>query len=318
MEILSSSPFSVRLFDPAQDFPALVELVNAIEAVDRSGEATTEDQQRAQLSWPGRDLLRDRWVVTAAEQQDQLLGYGDSWKKPTTPTADIYVGVHPVYRCRGLGGELLRRILVRAGEQCAAHVAVYADANNSSSQHFLRQRGFAVAGAYFELHTSMPHVIEVPHWPAGYTLRRFSETPNLPGLVDTLNRSYGDRFGHKITTETEIQRRLDLDPHSISNILLLFDAQEALIGVCRVHPTNNEQANQDSITGYLDGPGVVPTHRQEGLYRSLALAGMQRLRELGQTQIVLESWGDEEHIISDYIELGFTCQRHFLAYRHSL
>jgi GNAT superfamily N-acetyltransferase len=201
----TASPFRIRLFDPAQDFPALVQLINAIDAVDHSGEATTEDQQRQQLAWPGRDLLRDRWVVTAADHDQQLLAYGDSWKMPTTPTADIYVGVHPTFRRRGLGGELLRRTLVRAGEQGATHVAVYRDANNPAGHPFLDQHGFAVAGAFVELHRSMPQVIEAPQWPSGYRLRRFSEAPDVSSLVDVLNRSYADRFGHKVTTETDIQ-----------------------------------------------------------------------------------------------------------------
>ncbi|MBC8160982.1 MAG: GNAT family N-acetyltransferase [Roseiflexaceae bacterium] len=309
-------PFLVRRFDPTHDFPALVCLINAIDAVDHSGEATTEDQQREQLAWPGRDLLRDRWVATAAQQDDQLIGYGDSWKMPTTPTADIYVGVHPDWRRRGLGRELLRRTLVRASEQAATHVAVYADATNPAAHPFLHNHGFQVAGAFVELHASMPYAIEAPHWPPGYTLRRFSQIANLPGLVDVLNRSYGDRFGHKLTTETDIQGWSE--PETAANILLLADADEALVGICRVRPASNVHANQDHSIGYLDAPGVVPTHRQSSLYRSLVLAGMERLRQQGQTAIVLESWGDEERTIAGYCELGFTRQRHSLAYRRSV
>lgn len=312
----TASPFRVRLFDPARDFPALVQLINEIDAVDHSGEATTEDQQREQLAWPGRDLLRDRWVVTAIEQDNQLLGYGDSWKMPTTPTADIYVGVHPALRRRGFGHELLRRTLVRAADQGATHVAVYADANNPATHPFLHQHGFEVTGAFVELHIAMPVTIEAPHWPSGYTLRRFSEAPDLPSLVEVLNRSYGDLFGHKITTETHIQRWLD--PETAANILLLFDSSEALVGICRVRPASKAQANDDSIIGYLEAPGVVPTHRQLGLYRSLVLAGMELLHQRGQTAIVLESWSDEERNISDYYGLGFTRQRHFVAYRRSV
>lgn len=312
----ASSLFMIRLFDPAHDLPALVNLINAIDAVDQSGEATTEDQQHAQLDWPGRDLLHDSWVATAAGRADQLIGYGDSWKTPATATADIYVGVHPGWRRRGLGRELLRRTLVRAHEQAAAYVAVYADVNNAASHAFLHNQGFQVAGAFVELYLALPDTIETPQWPAGYALRRLSEAPDLPGLVNILNQSYGDRFGHKITTEIEIESWLALE--TAGNILLLFDASETAIGICRVRPTTSTQGDIAGRIGYLDAPGVVPTHRQSGLYRSLVLAGMELLCQQGQTAIVFESWGDEERIIADYCGLGFRRQRHFMAYQHVL
>lgn len=308
----TGSPFLVRLFDPARDFPALVNLINAIDAVDNSGEATTEDQQRAQVDWPGRDLLCDRWVTTAVDQDNLLLGYGDSWKTPQTATADIYVGVHPSWRRQGIGRELLQRTLIRAGEQGAAHVAVYADINNPASHIFLREHGFSVAGAFVKLYLALPHTTETPQWPPRYALRRFSEAPNLAGLVSVLNHSYGDRFGHKITTEAEIASWVDLE--NAVNIALLFDDSGIAIGICRVRPTNRTHGVEVNTIGYLDAPGVIPAHRQSGLYRSLVLAGIEMLRQQGQTAIVLESWGDEEHTIEAYCALGFTRQQHLVAY----
>lgn len=270
----------------------------------------------AQVDWPGRDLLCDRWVAIAVDQDDQLLGYGDSWKTPLTATADIYVGVLPSWRRRGIGRELLQRTLIRALEQGAAHVAVYADKNNPAPHIFLHKHGFGVAGAYVKLYLTLPHATETPQWPSGYALRRFSEAPNLAGLVSVLNHSYGDQFGHKITTEAEIASWGDLE--TAVNVILLFDASGIAIGICRVRPTKVAHSDEVDTIGYLDAPGVVPTHRQSGLYRSLVLAGIEMLRQQGQTAIVLESWGDEEHTIEAYCALGFTRQQHLVAYHQRL
>lgn len=49
----TAAAFLVRRFDPAHDFPALVHLLDAIDAVDHSGEATTEDQQLTRACWNG-------------------------------------------------------------------------------------------------------------------------------------------------------------------------------------------------------------------------------------------------------------------------
>jgi GNAT superfamily N-acetyltransferase len=145
--------FAFRAFDPAHDFSTLVALMNAIDAADQGGEPTSEEEQRAQLTWPGRDLPRDRWLATPAGHPDHLLGYGDSWKMPSTGRADIYVGIHPAWQRRGLGTQLMRRTLARASEQGAASVAVYADA----AHPFLRAQGFQVAGASRDLWMPIPH-----------------------------------------------------------------------------------------------------------------------------------------------------------------
>lgn len=310
------SPYGIRLFDPDRDFPALVQLINTIDVVDQAGELTTEAEQRAQLTWPGRDLLRDRCLVTVSDQDDQVVGFGDSWKMPTTSTADIYVAVHPAWRRRGFGGALLRRVLVRAGEQGTTHVAVYADAHHHAPHPFLRDHGFERAGAYIALHRLMPPTLETASWPAGYTLRSVKDVPDVSMLVELLNHSYGDRFGHKITTETDIQEWVE-PLHSV-NILLLFDAHKKAVGICRVRPASGALDTTAATIGYVDAPGVVPSHRQFNLYRSLVLAGVELLRQQGNTAVVIESWGDEERTISDYYDLGFTQQRCLVAYQRSV
>jgi mycothiol synthase len=309
-------PLYVRLFDPERDFPALVNLINAIEAVDQSGEATTEDQQRAQIAWPGRDLAQDRCVVLHPDDPQLFLGFSDSWKSPTTPTADMYVGVHPAWRRRGLGSDLLQRALMRARAQGAADVAIYAEASNHASQMFLHRHGFTRIGAFAALQMTLPPVLEAPQWPIGYTLYHFSEKADIASLVAVLNQSYGDLFGHKLTNETTIQRWLDAE--ASQNILLLADERQAVVGICRVRPTRIEEDGREAPIGYLDAPGLVPNHRHIGLYRSLVLAGIALLRVRGHTAIVLESWGDNEGVIDAYCELGFTRQRHFVAYRYSI
>ena len=175
---------------------------------------------------------------------------------------------------------------------------------------------YYVAARLLNAHASLYRPSELDDAAHGYTLHRFSETRDLTSLVDVLNRSYTDRFGHKITTETDIQDWLV--PETAANILLLRDAREALVGICRVRQANTAHTDQEHSIGYLDAPGVVPTHRQFGLYRSLVLAGMEHLRQQGQAEIVLESWGDEAHNIADYCDLGFTRQRHSIAYRRSV
>jgi hypothetical protein len=137
---------------------------------------------------------------------------------------------------------------------------------------------------------------------------------DTPLLVQALNRSYGDLFGHKIVAETDVQRILTFT--APDDILLLFDPV-GVAGICRVKPNQETSAGDDQPVGYLD-PGVVPIHRQPPIYRALVLAGTQRLWEHGQREVVIESFSDPAPAITSYQDLGFTTRRHSIAYQHTI
>ena len=109
----STNIFNYRHFDVQRDFASLVTLLNEVEQVDHDGEDVSEAMLREQLTWPGHDPALDRWVATPGDS-GQLVGYGTMFKSPNDEHADVYIVVHPAWRRRGIGSELLARVLERA------------------------------------------------------------------------------------------------------------------------------------------------------------------------------------------------------------
>lgn len=308
-------PFLIRPFQPESDFPPLVTLLTAVEAIDQSGEDTTEAGQREQMTWPGHDVTQDRWVLASSADPDVLLGYGDSWHMPGNTYADIAVCVHPAYRRRGFGGMLLQYVLARAKQQGVATVGVYADAKHVAAQSFLKRHHFQHRSPYVELHLSGEvHQPEIQPM-SEYRVLPASEHTDVQLLSEALNASYGDLFGHKVVSEDYVRSELLGVPSQ--HWLLLVSPAQAIVGVCRVRILTNDQGDNTG-NGYLDAPGVIPEHRHPALYQLLAQAGLHVLHGKQVSEIVMESWGDEPDVIARYFALGFTLRRHFLAFEYVL
>jgi mycothiol synthase len=304
------APFQIRPFQPDTDFPPLMALLAAIEAIDQSGEITTEAEQREQITWPGHDLTQDRWVIVSQDVPGMLLGWGDSWCMTGNDYADIFVAVHPAYRRRGFGHILLAYVLARAQQQGAARVGVYADASHTAAQRFLEQHGFSLQGAYVALQSTQMTQPQ-PQLPPGYSIRAADQQTDVQALVAILNASYGDRFGHKIVAEEHVRKMLANIPPE--QWLLLVGSDQAPVGVCRVWLTAG--AEQAAASGGLDAPGVIPAHRHPALYQALAQAGLHLLDQKQVQTTMTESWGDDSEVIASYQALGFTVQRRSLAYQ---
>lgn len=309
-----NQPFHIRSFQPESDFTPLMTLLAAVEAADQSGEETTEAQQREQMTWPGFDLTKDRWVVVSSHAPNILLGYGDSWHMPGNTRADIFVAVHPEYRRRGFGSVLLQHVLVRAKQQGAATVGMYADAKLTAAQSFLEQHKFVRQSAFVELYLSGEAQQSEVRITSEYSVLPTAEQIDVQLLTQLLNASYGDRFGHKLVDEDYVQSQLVNIPNH--HWFLLLSPAQTIVGLCRVRmpPTNEGSAG----TSYLDAPGVIPNHRHPTLYQLLAQAGLEFLKQKQMNEIVMESWGDEPEVITAYGAFGFIIRRHSLAYEYIL
>jgi ribosomal protein S18 acetylase RimI-like enzyme len=99
-------------------------------------------------------------------------------------------------------------------------------------------------------------------------------------------------------------------------IHLLFDEQDALIGICAGKPEG--QTDERGVSHLLDAPGLIKQYRHQSFQRFLALAVMNWLREQGPRPITLEYWGDEEDAIEIYRDLGFELVHQQITYRREI
>lgn len=299
----------IRSFEPADDLPRLARLLAEVEAVDRDGDATDEDALRDQLTLPGHDPARDRWVVAASDDRETLLGWGFVWVAPGEMMATVTGAVHPSVRGQGIGDALLERAAARARALGATTVGAYAGSGNAAADAFLRRRDFLPVATNTLLRASTEPPLPHPIFPLGYTLRSYADDPDPARFLRAVNRCYEGQWGHHtVTPEFAATWMAQLDP---AGILFLLAPEDDIVGIVRAE-------RYGEPVGYIDAPGVALQHRERGLYVPLLLAAVRRLCERAPSAIELESWGDLPETLAAYEALGFAVARQAIAYERRI
>ena len=311
-----TDPFTIRHYVPEQELSQLSRMLTEIESIDRDGEDTSEEYLRASLAWPNYRPDQDVWV---AESDGNLVGYAVALEQPSQ-RCTIYVVVHPSQRRRGLGSRLLALVVERAREVGAKNILVYANEHNEASNLFLAHHDFQQVGSSGSLKLTAPIAGEPVEFPKGFTLKQYSEVNDPLILLKALNECYRGMWGHQHNDDPSEEERKSppfLNYYSADDILLLFDAANAIFGICSLKLQGKQEANGE-LSDLLDGPGIIPQFREQGYQRPMVLAGIEHLRQRGNRPITLEFWGDDEKALNIYRSLGFKMVNRYIAYHKEL
>ncbi len=310
---MDESLFHFRRFEQ-DDIPRMAALLEEAEAVDHSGEDTGEEMLREQLAWAGHDPFQHRWMVELSGEPGKIIAYSAMWKTPVNRHADITVVVHPAWRGRGIGGELLARTLHCAREAQAESVLAYVDVKHPVAHNFLLRRGFVPVSAYTVMSLAAAVSSAAPAWPAdGYVVRPYSDVQDFSMLLQAINRCYEGLWGHHRLSEDELNGWFPVIDQE--GMLLLYAPNGDLVGICRVEMSEQLSRKYGKPLGYVDSPGIVAEYRANDLYVPLLRTGVQWLRARERVDIELESWGDDERTLAQYQGLGFTIVRQARIYR---
>jgi len=310
--------FSIRHYNPLLDLSALSRMLTEIESMDRDGEDTSEEYLLASLEWPNYRPNQDVWI---AEWDGQLVGYGVALEQPSQKST-LYVAVHPSQRRKKLGSQLLELILARARELDSKSVIVYANDHNQASNLFLTHHGLAAVGSSGAMRMTANTADPNFEFPAGFKLKKYSDVKEPRILLSALNDCYLDMWGHQHNdqrTEEELRSPRFLKYYAADDILLLFDPQNIVCGICSLKPEGKKDGD-GSVTDLLDAPGIVKAYREQGYQRQLVLAGIQHLRKKDSHghPITLEFWGEIESALNIYRELGFEMLNHYITYHKEI
>jgi len=305
-------PFVIRHYIPEKDLHELSNLLTEIESLDRDGEDTSEDYLRASLAWPNYRPAQDVWV---AETDGRLVGYGVALEQPSE-RCTIYAVVHPSYRRRGLGSQLLGLTFNRARQLGARNILVYANEQNQASDVFLKHHGFQQVGSSGSLRLKEEVDLPQADFPEGFNLKKYSEVKDPLLLLKALNVCYQGMWGHQHNENPSEEERKSprfLQYYDAADVLMLFDNHDSIFGFCSVK-SQGKREGSGALSDLLDGPGIIPEFREQGYQRSLVLAGIEHLRRKGFRPIVLEFWGDNENALNIYRSLGFEMVNRYIAY----
>lgn len=165
------------------DIPALVRLLAATEAVDRTSEHYNEADLAEEFANPDIELGKD---VVGAFRGDDLVGYFSVYPRATDGTHQkfhVEGTTDPAQRGQGIGTVLVEAMLARVDEvhrerhpDMPARIGLSGVSANTSQADLLEQFGLVPERWSFVMRAQLGAVPAPPDVPAGLELRRYDET----------------------------------------------------------------------------------------------------------------------------------------------
>ncbi len=291
-----------------EDVAATLALVRA--ATDEDGVSPLSEHVMLHLRYGGDPFARSFLL----SRDRELAGYAhlDPTDPVQGPSGELVV--HPAFRRRGLGLELLKAVDAQAGEGADRPLRLWAHGDLPASARLARTAGFERIRALWQMRRSLQSRIGRPRLADGLTVRTF-----VPGQdEDSWTALNGRAFAGHPEQGTWTRADLDLrerEPWFDPDGFFLAERDGKLAGFhwTKIHDgTGHDGAGQDSEgrhhepIGEVYVVGVDPGERGSGLGRALTLVGLRYLRSRGLFQVML--YVDETNMaaIGMYESLGFS------------
>ncbi|WPX07618.1 GNAT family N-acetyltransferase [Anaerocellum danielii] len=111
------------------------------------------------------DSHGNKYPIYVAEENFTILGYGYlspfSEKEAYSITVEDSIYIHPLYRCRGIGKQILKFLIERAKDTGATNIIAKVCAENFISLHLHKSFGFAEVGKLIKVGSKFGRFLDV-------------------------------------------------------------------------------------------------------------------------------------------------------------
>lgn len=307
-----------------QDLPALVDLMNAADAVDKQERATTLAELEHDMSFP---TFHPETDAVTAWVDGVLVGYASVYvAKGTEETGSkVYSWgeVHPQWRRQGIGSLLMDICYFRAEELLPeieyGPVHFLGRANQAEEGRKALLSGFGMEPVRYFVNLARPINGNLPpvELPAGVRLRSFDPERDMEALWRVDNLAFSDHWGHTPTKLEDIEHWTTM-PHFRPELWFLAETVDTAkvigLGLNVIGPDWIEQTGRQE--GYVDTLAVVREHRGKGLGTALLTQSLHALRENKMQWAHLHA--DSRNLTGAmriYERVGFTVRRTSINYR---
>ncbi|MBW4690687.1 MAG: GNAT family N-acetyltransferase [Lyngbya sp. HA4199-MV5] len=309
----------MRPYAGEADLPAIADLLNACEAVDRLDAGTSVEELRQEFADPDWDLSRDLrlWCV-----EDRLIGFGAVW---VVPPADDHSGylwfnLHPTARGSGLETQILAWAEQRMRE--VAHergVCANLRAGARASHHYhislLEQHGFTRDRYFYRMTRPLADSIPEAQFPAGFSVRQVEVDRDAIAWVEMFNQSFIDHWNHHpLTIEQFKHYRTEPDYNpELDRVAVAADGTFAAFCTGQIYVKDNQRNERNE--GWINVLGTRRGFRRLGLGRAMLLSGLEQLRAIGvETALLGVDSENPSGALRLYKAVGFTQLHTSIAY----
>jgi mycothiol synthase len=248
-------------------------------------------------------------LVAAAHCDAYHVGPGSGACRLTTELV-----VHPEYRGRGLGRQLLARALDLARDEWADHLHLWAYGNLPAARHLAERFGFSPERVLLQYLLPFERLPESGHLPDDVRLTAFQPGRDAAAWLDLHNRVFARHPEQGRWEPADLEARLGQAWFDPRDLLLVEDtASDRLIGFCWTKIPLDA-----ALPGEIYIVGVDPSARGRGLGRRLTRIGLAHIRARGRRGAMLYVESGNQPAIRLYETLGFQRQAEHVCYARRL
>jgi mycothiol synthase len=263
-----------------EDARAVTELVIACD-VDELGQPDFElDDLLADWNRPGFDLEKDALLVFDGET---LVAYAAFLRRDHV---DVYV--HPEYRARGIGSELLawseRRALEELGPSESIRLGQVVTADHGGARSLLARAGYEPARTYWRMEMPLEGPPPPAAWPEGVRVRTFDLERDARAVHALVEEAFADNERHDAQSFEEWQAFM-IDREAFEpGLWFVAESEGSVVGVVLCPDYGGE--------GWVRQLAVAREWRRRGLGTALLRQAMSEFHRRGRDRIglVVDSW----------------------------
>jgi mycothiol synthase len=230
-----------------------------------------------------------------------LVGYAhlDVTDQREGPVAELVV--HPAHRRRGYAKALVEAIGKQVTDQ---RLRLWAHGDREGATAFARSAGYVRQRVLLQMRRTLMAELPTPVVPNGVRVETFRPGTDDVAWVRINARAFADHPEQGRLTLDDLHQRMAEPWFDPAGFFLAWADRGALVGFhwTKVHA---DTAHEQEPAGEIYVLGVDPDAQGKGLGKALALIGLQHLRGLGLTQVLLYVDESNAAAVGTYTRLGF-------------
>jgi len=311
----------LRAFDPAADYPALVELIHASNRFDGVDDLpSVENLHAEQAHIEGFDPAAD---VLLAELDGSIQGAARTIARTRDGRGshNFEGWVAPAFRRRGIGTLLADWAENRAGQVAAVdgragprELETWIDETQAGAVALLEGRGYGIGRYGFLMTRDISAPIEPRELPDGLEIRPVEEAHHRQ-IWDADAEAFRDHWNSAERTEADYEAWF-AEPELDTSLWRIAWSGNDVAGVVMPSIWPAENAELGIRRGWLDHVSVRRPWRRRGLASALIVAALDGLRSAGMNEAALGT--DAENVtgaVQVYERLGFRRAKTTVKYR---
>jgi mycothiol synthase len=277
---------TARSYRGEADLPAIADLQNACEAVDKLDMGSSVGELRTEFADPRLDTTRDLRLWEDAD--DCLIGFGQLWILQSADELDtrLFMWIHPESRGSEIEPQIIAWAMERLREAArefgkSARLDIQVREDQAGRLALLHDQGFTIVRYSFTMARSLAEPLAAPRLPEGFTLREVAGAHEAGAWAEMFNLSFIDHPNHHPTNAEQVQHYLNEPIYRQALNLIAVAPDGTFAGFCWALINPEQNARIGRSVGEIEVLGTRRGFRKIGLGRALLLEGLRRLKQAG-------------------------------------